>query len=588
VVVTNSYGSVTSRLAVLTVNLASADSFNPGVDSGVNCVAVQADGKILVGGYVNWYGQLLCRLNEDGSLDTTISLAAWSAVRCIALQPDGKILVGGSFNSFGGYPRNNIGRLNADGTVDFSFNPGADAEVDCLTVQADGKILVGGWFSWLGGVPRNYIGRLNPDGSVDTTFNPGAGSGVTCMAVQADGKILVGGAFNLLGGQSRNYIGRLNPDGSVDMTFNPGADSDVYCLAEQADGKILVGGSFDFLGGQLRSYIGRIKGDGSLDTTFNPGANSGVFCLAVQTDGKILVGGGFNMLGGLTRDNIGRLNADGSPDTTFNPGANSTVNCLALQPDGKILVGGWFTILDGQWRSYIGRLVVYTLPGIETPLQSQTAEDGCIVNLTARVTGYPPPICQWFFNGNAIAGCSNSDLCLSGVRATNVGAYTLVMSNAVGAITSAPVTLNVIASVERRPVPAITLMGEIGASLNVEYTDAIGSPANWLPLDMVSLTNPPQYYFDVSAPLPPQRFYHAWQTGTPSVAPSLTLRAMIPAITLTGNIGDKLRLDCINQFGPTDAWVTLDTVTLTNTSQLYFDVSAPGQPPRLWRIVPVP
>jgi len=47
-------------------------------------------------------------------------------------------------------------------------------------------------------------------------------------------------------------------------------------------------------------------------------------------------------------------------------------------------------------------------------------------------------------------------------------------------------------------------------------------------------------------------------------------------------------VDCINQIGPTGNRVTLDTVTLTNTSQLYFDVSAPGQPPRLWRIVPVP
>jgi hypothetical protein len=104
----------------------------------------------------------------------------------------------------------------------------------------------------------------------------------------------------------------------------------------------------------------------------------------------------------------------------------------------------------------------------------------------------------------------------------------------------------------------------------------------------VNLTNPPQLYFDVTAPLPPQRFYRAWQSGTPSVAPSLSLPYMVPAITLTGNVGDSLRLDYINAIGPTNAWVTLDTVTLTNTSQLYFDVSAPGQPRRLYRIVPVP
>jgi hypothetical protein len=69
------------------------------------------------------------------------------------------------------------------------------------------------------------------------------------------------------------------------------------------------------------------------------------------------------------------------------------------------------------------------------------------------------------------------------------------------------------------------------------------------------------------------------------VNPSLELH-LVPAITLRGDIGHSLRLDYINQFGPTDAWVTLATVTLTNTSQLYFDTSAPGQPERLYRLVP--
>ena len=61
----------------------------------------------------------------------------------------------------------------------------------------------------------------------------------------------------------------------------------------------------------------------------------------------------------------------------------------------------------------------------------------------------------------------------------------------------------------------------------------------------------------------------------PGVVPSLVLHP-VPAITLTGNLGDSWRLDYINRFGPIDAWVTLDTVTLTNTSQLYLDVSAPA------------
>ena len=156
-----------------------------------------------------------------------------------------------------------------------------------------------------------------------------------------------------------------------------------------------------------------------------------------------------------------------------------------------------------------------------------------------------------------------------------------------GAVTSAPAMLNVIAAVERRPVPGVKVTGESGSLWNVDYADSLSPAPNWTALGSVSLTSTSQYYFDLTLPLPPQRFYRAWQTGTPGVKPSLDLH-LVPAITLTGSIGGSLRLDYINRFGPIDAWVTLDTVTLTNMSQLYFDVSARGQPERLYRLTTVP
>jgi hypothetical protein len=56
----------------------------------------------------------------------------------------------------------------------------------------------------------------------------------------------------------------------------------------------------------------------------------------------------------------------------------------------------------------------------------------------------------------------------------------------------------------------------------------------------------------------------------------------------TGAIGSSVRIDYINQFGPTNAWVTLDTVTLTSSPQLYFDLTMFRQPTRLYRLVAVP
>ena len=111
-------------------------------------------------------------------------------VLALAVQADGKILVGGDFTTLGGggtgtTTRNQIGRLNADGSLDTSFDPGADGDVSALAVQADGKILVGGPFTTLGGggtgtTTRNHIGRLtNTDAALQNLTVDTDGTTVT-------------------------------------------------------------------------------------------------------------------------------------------------------------------------------------------------------------------------------------------------------------------------------------------------------------------------------------------------------------------------------------------------------------------------
>ena len=365
----------------------SVDSFDPGANNpAMICVALQADGKILVGGTCSTLGgggsgiytrHFIGRLYPDGTLDKNFDPGANTSVRAVAAQADGKILLGGDFTTLGGggtgiVTRNRIARVNPDGTLDTSFDPGANGEVNALAVQADGKILVAGNFTTLGGggtgtTLRNHLGRLNPDGTLDTTFNRGTNRVVLALAVQADGKILIGGNFtSLTGATSRSRIARLNPDSTPDTSFNPGANRTVRSLELQLNGKILVGGDFTALGGggtgtTTRKRIGRLNADGTLDTSFNPAAGGAVRALALQADGKILAGGDFSSLGGSVRNFIGRLNPDGTLDTSFDPGANFSVLNLALQADGKILVAGSFTTLGGGGtgttpRNFIGRL----------------------------------------------------------------------------------------------------------------------------------------------------------------------------------------------------------------------------------------
>ena len=231
------------------------------------------------------------------------------AISEIALQSDGKILIGGGFTTLGGVTRNRIARLNSDGTLDTGFNPDANNGVGSIALQSDNKIIIGGNFTTVGGVTRNRIARLNSDGTLDTGFNPDANNSIISTAIQSDGKILIVGYFTTVGGVVRNYIAKLNSDGTLDTGFNPNVNSTVFSIATQLDGKILIGGGFTTIGGVTRNNIARLNSDGTVDTGFNPNANSNidVTSIAIQPDNKIIIGGFFNTVGGVTRNRIARL-----------------------------------------------------------------------------------------------------------------------------------------------------------------------------------------------------------------------------------------------------------------------------------------
>ncbi|MBH1960319.1 MAG: T9SS type A sorting domain-containing protein [Flavobacteriia bacterium] len=207
------------------------DSFSPGsrFSSDINTIAIQSDGKILVGGSFTYSGNIitqknLVRLTASGILDPSFDIetgfgvsAGVVRIDAIALQPDGKILVGGYFNTYKNKSQNHLTRLNTTGDPDATFSTGTgfNFPVNAISIQPDGRILLGGGFSTYNGSTANRIARLKTDGGLDSAFNTGTGfsgtlGNVESISIQSDGKYVTGGYFTTYQGLPQNRIARLN------------------------------------------------------------------------------------------------------------------------------------------------------------------------------------------------------------------------------------------------------------------------------------------------------------------------------------------------------------------------------------------
>jgi uncharacterized delta-60 repeat protein len=361
-------------------------TFDPGTgaNSYVESMAVQPDDKILVcGRFTEFNGvprNFIARLYSNGSIDPSFDVSGTSGpnqnVRSMALQADGKIVIGGYFTSVSGKSRNLVARLNPDGSLDTTFDPGTGCKgllgkaidgntnsfVFAVAVQADQKIIIGGNFTNYNGVARNGIARLNSDGSLDTTFDVGDGvnSWIRSILILPNDQILISGWFNHYHNHDHYRMARINLDGSADDSFDPwfGDPAAIYSMALQGEKYIVSGHSLD-TNGVFHQEIGRVLQNGTNDLSFNPGgsgANEKVESVAVQPDNKILMAGYFSMYDDQLVRNFARLNADGSLDTTLHAGANNWIWTVLLQRNNKILICGGFSEVNGVSRNGIARI----------------------------------------------------------------------------------------------------------------------------------------------------------------------------------------------------------------------------------------
>lgn len=220
-------GGVTrNRIARLNADGTLDTTFNPNANGFVRSIAVQEDGKIVIGGLFTRVGgtgaggavrNYIARVNSNGSLDTTFNPGANAAVLAVAVQSDGKVLMGGEFTTASGAARSYLARVNSNGTLDTAFTTGANNFVFGIGLQSEGKIFVNGQFTLLEGVVRSRCGLLLDDGTVDGTMTTGTDNPAFGALVQANGDYFVTGAFTsffspAVGTVARNNAGRVFTD----------------------------------------------------------------------------------------------------------------------------------------------------------------------------------------------------------------------------------------------------------------------------------------------------------------------------------------------------------------------------------------
>lgn len=381
------------------------------VNSQLDRVEVEEDarGRLLIAG-----GEedelLAARYLPDGSLDRSFGKnglariplpgfgsrpAANASVRAVAVQPDGKLLIGGSFRSVSGTglgPSAVLVRLDPTGVLDAEFG-GSQAEEDqrgllilsaresisAIALQGE-RILVGGTSG------RGFVGRFNSDGSLDRSFGGGRLGGWFNLPPRPQGKTRVkvdAGVEELMVGPRRTIyaagyangsfmLARLRNDGHLDRSFGGGGIVKINAakrracacsvgegLARDGRGRLLVSGSVLSRprGRHQAIAVARFRRDGSLDRSF---AADGIVRtrlapetwggpLVVEPGGRIVVAGSVSKGGGAYRLALvgykpsGRLDSGFFGDGIFKGafGATSSeATDLLVGRQGRVVVAG--------------------------------------------------------------------------------------------------------------------------------------------------------------------------------------------------------------------------------------------------------
>ncbi|HKP68357.1 MAG TPA: hypothetical protein VJV05_03670 [Pyrinomonadaceae bacterium] len=247
-------GTPAARIARLNTDGTLDATFNASIGTGPNQsvlrIALQNDGKIILAGDFSSINAVnkgrIARLNADGTNDASFDnggVGFAGRINDVAVQADGKIVVGGSFSTFNGSALNQVARLNSNGSRDTSFDPTgvfSNSDVASIVPTPEGKYIVVGSFTTAAGLPKNRIVRLRANGSLDPKFVTGlgpAGSGVgVSHIVPHNGRYIIGGSFSTFNTSARTSLVSISNTTKAPVDYDGDGRSD-WAIARHTGGQ---------------------------------------------------------------------------------------------------------------------------------------------------------------------------------------------------------------------------------------------------------------------------------------------------------------------------------------------------------------
>ncbi|HLY36432.1 MAG TPA: hypothetical protein VKU61_00245 [Candidatus Binatia bacterium] len=306
-------------------------------------LAIDADGTLLVASTRCDPTGCVAKLNRytaDGELDPTFvapdrDAGAPTVTETVALQPDGKILVGGNDGHAPGFGVW-LARYNADGTNDPSFGENGIAgrngvsphgsSLDSVLVRADGSILAG----VTGGTGEGVFGDLEQFTALGADVGAFATPfGYPLLARAPDGGTLVVGTLYADPNPGEILLARFDDALHQDPAFAGGSNGptgSAHDALVDPDGRIVVAAASG--AGTQEFAVFRFTTGGMLDASFGAGGlatvapdSPGIAYRALrEPDGKIVAAG---VIGGALA--LARLYGDSSATTTTTvPSATTT------------------------------------------------------------------------------------------------------------------------------------------------------------------------------------------------------------------------------------------------------------------------